>query len=278
MAAGLELQRVSWGRRRGQGTAGWAPCPCPRGGRLSHATSARRESYAAATRRRSARIPSRRHLDEADRGLEVGHPVVEPNGRMVRRRSSIGRGLGIGLHSVIAQGPGALKPCLFPRDDQPALACRDRLPRVEAEATKVTERPNVDVSVHRPECAGRVLDNPQPAAVSQAQERLHRCGKSEQVDRKHPRQPVAVDRLLAGCRIGSVRTCSSPISTNSSRRGFERGRFASRNHLGATTGKAARADNWTARFKAVVQELVATAPSVPTKFATRRLNSATRGP
>ena len=64
------------------------------------------------------------HLGDRDRSLQLGHPVVVAGDHV----------LVTGAHALVAQDPEPLGPALVVRRNDPALARRDVLRRVEGEA------------------------------------------------------------------------------------------------------------------------------------------------
>jgi hypothetical protein len=83
---------------------------------------------------------------------------------------------------VVAQRPGQLVQVRPLGGDHPALARRDRLARVEAEAAHLAEVARVLARVPGAERAGRVFDDPQVVLARELHHRPHVRAQAEEVD------------------------------------------------------------------------------------------------
>ena len=106
-------------------------------------------------------------LRQADRGLEIGHAVVEPE--VVVDEARLAEGL-------IAQKPCAAREVVVARDDHPALARREDLVAIEAEGTDRAQRAH-PAPVHlRAVRFGAVLDHEKLVASRDVVDRVHVAG------------------------------------------------------------------------------------------------------
>ena len=107
-------------------------------------------------------------LDDADRGLQVGHPVVVADLEvLLRRRQDAGVPGGRGdAHRVLAQAARARGPLGVRRGEHAALAGGDDLARVERPRGDVRARTDGPAAVGRAGAARGVLDHDDAARVA----------------------------------------------------------------------------------------------------------------
>ena len=123
-------------------------------------------------------------LDAHDRGLHVGHPVVEAGlleGRHGQRGLSLPRERGGDAVGVERAGPVHQRGVVA--DQRAALAAGDALAAVEAEGGQVGEAARRATAVDGARGAGGVLDQPEPVPVGDRAQVVVVGGLADQVDR-----------------------------------------------------------------------------------------------
>ena len=138
--------------------------------------------------------------DEAERALQVGHPVVEAEHVVVGHEIGFGAGVPLLLRdarAVIAEPANARRDGVVVRRDHAAFARGHRLARVEGEGRDIPEPAGEALAQPGAGGAGGVLDHGHGLRQSGAQS-LRLRAKAEEMHRHHRARPLrhCGERLL----------------------------------------------------------------------------------
>src|SRR5205085_8470483 len=133
------------------------------------------------------------HLRAAERALDVGESVVEPEVAVLGEEEAavtlVAGEIGT-RRAVVTERARERGELVVRRRDHASLARRDRLPRVEAESSGAAESSGVLSGGAAAERARRILEDPEAAAARVVEHRLQLGAEAEEMDRDEPDGPL----------------------------------------------------------------------------------------